>query len=99
MEISRIFGRPRNANGFIVVMLLPSSESFFKNRKPANASLLITGKLFLVSARFSTVGGSFLVGITVRLPLLHSTCESMKESNERFLCVCENTRIYFGVFF
>lgn len=84
MEISRIFGRPRNANGLIVDMLLPSSDSFFRNRKPANASLLITGKLFLVSAKFSTVDGSFLVGICVRLPLLQRTCtESEDKCGER----------------
>lgn len=74
IEISRNFGRPRNANGFIVVILLPSSDSFFSARSPANASLLIIGKLFLVNAKFSTVWGRRLAGISCRPPVLHSTC-------------------------
>lgn len=75
MDISRIFGRPRNANGFIVVILLPSNDNFFKLRNPANASLLIIGKLFLVNDKFSTLGGSRLVGISLNPPVLHRTCK------------------------
>lgn len=64
MEISRSFGRPRKANALIVVILLPSSDNFLRYRRPANASLLMTGKWFLVSARFSTVSGSRFAGIS-----------------------------------
>lgn len=73
MEISRSLGSPRKANGFMVVILLPSSESFFKKRRPAKASLLMTGKLFLVSAKFSTVCGRRLDGISCRPPVLQRT--------------------------
>lgn len=78
MEISRIFGRPRNANGLIVVILLPSRDNFLRLRRPANASLLIIGKLFLVSDRFSTLNGNRFVGISRNPPVLHRTCEQRK---------------------
>lgn len=74
MDSSRNRGKPRKANCLIRVILLPSSESFFSARSPANESGLMMGKLFFVSARFSTVAGSWRSGICSSPPVLHSTC-------------------------
>lgn len=79
MDISRNLGKPRNANGLMVVILLPSNESFLRDRRPANASLLIIGKLFFVSAKFSTVWGRRLAGISCSPPVLHNTLKKIIE--------------------
>lgn len=84
MDISRNLGRPRNANGFMVVILLPSNESFLRDRRPANASLLIIGKLFFVSAKFSTVCGRRLAGISCSPPVLHNTFNEKEKNVKRF---------------
>lgn len=75
IDISRIFGNPRNANGLIVVILLPSNDNFLRLRSPANASLFMIGKLFFVSDKFSTLAGKRFVGISRRPPVLHRTCK------------------------
>lgn len=75
IESSLSLGRPRKANGLMMDMLLPSKESFRKARRPAKASLLMTGKWFLVRDRCSTVGGSSFTGTSVKPPELQSTCK------------------------
>lgn len=77
MESSRKRGKPRNANCLIFVMLLPSNDSFFSARRPANESDLMMGKLFLVRARFSTVEGRLCSGIWFRPPVLQRTCNNV----------------------
>ena len=74
MESSRSLLRPRNANGRIVEMLLPSMVSLRSTRRPANASPFIIGKLFFVKESSSTVCGSCCVGMSFSPPVLHRTC-------------------------
>lgn len=85
MDSSRRRGRPRNAKGLIVLMLLPSSESLRRWRSPVNASLRITGKWFLVSDRCSTEEGNIFSGISVSPPVLHKTCNNVHSLHNRYL--------------
>lgn len=73
MDNSLSRGNPRKANGFITVILLPSNDNFFNERNPANASLRIIGKLFLVNDKFSIVIGNCFAGISFNPPVLQST--------------------------
>lgn len=73
MDKSLRRGRPRNANGLIVVMLLPSSVNLRSIFKPPKASLLMSGKLFFVNESCSTAGGKCLTGISCSPPVLHNT--------------------------
>lgn len=75
MESSRNLLNPRNANGRMVEMLLPSIVSFRSTLKPANASPFITGKLFFVRESSSTVCGSCWVGMSFNPPVLQRTCK------------------------
>lgn len=77
IDSSRSLGSPRKANGLMIDMLLPSKESFRRARRPEKASLLMTGKWFLVRDRCSTVGGRSFTGISVKPPELQSTCQQM----------------------
>ncbi|KYN19033.1 hypothetical protein ALC57_08706, partial [Trachymyrmex cornetzi] len=77
IDNSRSRFKPRNANGRMEEMLLPSRVSLRSTRRPANASPFITGKLFFVSDNSSTLSGNCCAGMSSRPPVLQSTCNEI----------------------
>lgn len=57
----------------------------FTYLRPLKASLRISGKLFFVRLRCSTVGGSLFTGISINPPVLHSTW-NIKHTCDGKLC-------------